>query len=254
MDRLPHQSCYNHNIPSVAASNEKAYLTGHPPPFLVRTVFLTGFPLDVKERELANLLRFIPGYEASQLSHHNNQPHGFALFCHPDAAVHALRMLQGLQFDKDCLLRAELAKKDLMRLPDQIRTPASKAPVARSYFPNMLATGARASDDNAPCNTLFVGNLGPLVQESELKLLFSNEPGFVLLKAVKNLKGIACFVEFIDTAAATDCRKKLDGHIMKSSEESRGLRISFSRNPMGTCNAKRKREQSHEKCTLNNKQ
>lgn len=29
----------------------------------VRTVFVTGFPQDVKERELNNLLRFIPGYE-----------------------------------------------------------------------------------------------------------------------------------------------------------------------------------------------
>jgi hypothetical protein len=28
-----------------------------------RTIFITGFPLDVKERELNNLLRFLPGYE-----------------------------------------------------------------------------------------------------------------------------------------------------------------------------------------------
>lgn len=29
----------------------------------VRTVFMTGFPPDVKERELNNMLRFLPGYE-----------------------------------------------------------------------------------------------------------------------------------------------------------------------------------------------
>lgn len=29
----------------------------------VRTVFITGFPADVKERELNNLMRFLPGYE-----------------------------------------------------------------------------------------------------------------------------------------------------------------------------------------------
>lgn len=29
----------------------------------VRTIFVTGFPADVKERELNNLLRFLPGYE-----------------------------------------------------------------------------------------------------------------------------------------------------------------------------------------------
>lgn len=33
-----------------------------------RTVFLTGFPNDVKERELNNMLRFMPGYEASQMN------------------------------------------------------------------------------------------------------------------------------------------------------------------------------------------
>lgn len=34
----------------------------------LRTVFLTGFPDDVKERELNNLLRFLPGYEVSEAS------------------------------------------------------------------------------------------------------------------------------------------------------------------------------------------
>ena len=29
----------------------------------LRTIFITGFPMDVKERELNNLLRFLPGYE-----------------------------------------------------------------------------------------------------------------------------------------------------------------------------------------------
>jgi hypothetical protein len=29
----------------------------------VRTVFITGFPPDIKEREVTNLVRFLPGYE-----------------------------------------------------------------------------------------------------------------------------------------------------------------------------------------------
>jgi hypothetical protein len=39
----------------------------------LRTVFITGFPNDIKERELNNLLRFIPGYEASQMNWKNGQ-------------------------------------------------------------------------------------------------------------------------------------------------------------------------------------
>jgi hypothetical protein len=38
-----------------------------------RTVFVTGFPNDVKERELNNMLRFMPGYEASQVYWKNGQ-------------------------------------------------------------------------------------------------------------------------------------------------------------------------------------
>jgi hypothetical protein len=40
---------------------------------LRRTVFVTGFPNDVKERELNNMLRFMPGYEASQMNWKNGQ-------------------------------------------------------------------------------------------------------------------------------------------------------------------------------------
>lgn len=38
-----------------------------------RTVFITGFPNDIKERELNNMLRFMPGYEASQMNWKNGQ-------------------------------------------------------------------------------------------------------------------------------------------------------------------------------------
>lgn len=34
-----------------------------PPVDDIRTIFITGFPADVKERELNNLMRFLPGYE-----------------------------------------------------------------------------------------------------------------------------------------------------------------------------------------------
>lgn len=36
----------------------------------IRTLFVTGFPPDVQMRELHTLLRFFPGYEASQVSSH----------------------------------------------------------------------------------------------------------------------------------------------------------------------------------------
>lgn len=41
-----------------------------------RTLYMTGFPTDTKERELNNLLRFMPGYQASQLNWRNGQASG----------------------------------------------------------------------------------------------------------------------------------------------------------------------------------
>lgn len=98
----------------------------------LRTVFITGFPQDVKERELNNLMRFLPGYEASQMNWKNGQvgpcrpPHtthspscnlpshthairctaalrhtqaqGFALFTHGGAARSACDSLAGLKY------------------------------------------------------------------------------------------------------------------------------------------------------------
>lgn len=40
--------------------------------------------------------------------------------------------------------------------------------------------------DNAPCNTLFIGNLGDGVDENELQSLFCTQPGFQQLKLIRN--------------------------------------------------------------------
>jgi len=56
--------------------------------------------------------------------------------------------------------------------------------------------------DNAPCSTLFVGNLGDQVSEPELMGLFSTQPGFMTLKVVRNAKNSTAFVDFSDLAAA----------------------------------------------------
>ena len=63
---------YGQPPPAYAQPPQQAY--GAPPPAYyyqpapanpdeVRTVFVTGFPQDVKERELNNICRFLPGYE-----------------------------------------------------------------------------------------------------------------------------------------------------------------------------------------------
>lgn len=96
----------------------------HPPPMPmdnrlatdeVRTIFLSGLPEDVKERELQNLLRWLPGYEASQVNFKGEHPMGFALFSTPQFAIAARDALQDMVFDAESksVLHTEMAKKNL---------------------------------------------------------------------------------------------------------------------------------------------
>ncbi|KAH9667686.1 RRM domain-containing protein [Citrus sinensis] len=81
----------------------------------VRTIFITGLPDDVKERELQNLLRWLPGYEASQVNYKGEKPMGFALFSTAQLAVAAKDALQEMIFDAETksVLHTEMAKKNL---------------------------------------------------------------------------------------------------------------------------------------------
>ncbi|GFY97278.1 RNA-binding (RRM/RBD/RNP motifs) family protein [Actinidia rufa] len=81
----------------------------------VRTIFISGLPEDVRERELQNLLRWLPGYEASQVTFKGEHPMGFALFSTPQFAIAAKDALQELVFDAESkyMLHTEMAKKNL---------------------------------------------------------------------------------------------------------------------------------------------
>ncbi|XP_042375731.1 RNA-binding protein with multiple splicing-like [Zingiber officinale] len=81
----------------------------------VRTIFITGLPGDVKERELHNLLRWLPGFEASQINYKAELPMGFALFSTAQHALAAKDAIQDLVFDSDMdsVLHTEMAKKNL---------------------------------------------------------------------------------------------------------------------------------------------
>ncbi|XP_068652382.1 uncharacterized protein [Aristolochia californica] len=81
----------------------------------LRTIFISGLPQDVKERELQNLLRWLPGYEASQVNFKGEQPMGFALFSTAQLAMAAKDALQDMVFDAELksVLHTEMAKKNL---------------------------------------------------------------------------------------------------------------------------------------------
>ncbi|CAI5469088.1 unnamed protein product [Closterium sp. Yama58-4] len=249
---------------------------------VVRTIFITGFPPDTKERELQNLLRWWPGYESCQLSYKGDQPMGFALFSTSAmafAARDALQMcfhfpllcVQGLLFDveSNAVLRAEMAKKNLFRKKGA-EDPAKRlrvadaltsyvVPGAASYDPYGAAAAAafaaaavgsapaavmprtvastytpsKVYKDNPPCNTLYIGNLSPFVNETEILSVFGTQPGYVQMKLTRQgVTNTCCFVQYSDIASASAVHAALQGTSLASSD--RGpIRIQFSKNPLG---------------------
>lgn len=98
----------------------------------VSTIFITGFPDDITEREFNNMFLFSRGFEAATLKYPNRgeeegkgqnegagskirQTIGFAKFCTREEAVIARDILNGFRIasEQGCILKAEMAKKNL---------------------------------------------------------------------------------------------------------------------------------------------
>ena len=88
------------------------------------------------------------------------------------------------------------------------------------------------ADQNPPCNTLYVGNLPSNTSEEELKQLFTKQRGYKRMCFRTKHNGPMCFVEFEDVTHATKTLNELYGHILPSSQKG-GIRLSFSKNPLG---------------------
>jgi len=108
----------------------------------LRTLFLSGLPTDIKEREIHNLMRFFPGYEGCVLNLNESagRPVCFASFQDRNSALRALRVVQDLRFDPNVALplRVEFAKTNskARRLPPEFYADKRrKAALAASASP-----------------------------------------------------------------------------------------------------------------------
>ncbi|KAF2279591.1 uncharacterized protein EI97DRAFT_181027 [Westerdykella ornata] len=104
---------------------------------------------------------------------------------------------------------------------------APMPPYARMNYPP-----ANPADHNPPCNTLYVGNLPMETSEDELKAVFSKVRGYKRLCFRTKQQGPMCFVEFEDITSATKALFNLYGYMLSNSVKG-GIRLSFSKNPLG---------------------
>jgi len=81
-----------------AAKDGKEYI--HPDSADARTLFISGLPTDVQDREIHLIMRFFPGYEGCTIARPPaKQPIVFAVFHMHDQAVFVREALAGLRFD-----------------------------------------------------------------------------------------------------------------------------------------------------------
>ncbi|TVU08603.1 hypothetical protein EJB05_42012 [Eragrostis curvula] len=83
-----------------------------------------------------------------------------------------------------------------------------------------------APQNNPPCPTLFVANLGPTCAEQELIDVFSSCAGFVKLKMQNKLGAPVAFVDFKDVNSSTEALNRLQGVVLYSSP-GEGIRLEY---------------------------
>uniref|UniRef100_A0A8D0HE30 RNA binding protein, mRNA processing factor n=1 Tax=Sphenodon punctatus TaxID=8508 RepID=A0A8D0HE30_SPHPU len=116
-----------------------AHLQGFPSPAQlqhgwrkVRTLFVSGLPLDIKPRELYLLFRPFKGYEGSLIKLTSKQPVGFVSFDSRSEAEAAKNALNGIRFDPEIpqTLRLEFAKANTkMAKSKLVGTPNPSTPL-----------------------------------------------------------------------------------------------------------------------------
>jgi len=106
----------------------------------VRTLFVSGLPMDAKPRELYLLFRAYKGYEGSLLkvtgkNGKSTSPVGFVTFSSRCSAEAAKQDLQGVRFDPDLpqTLRLEFAKSNT-----KVTKPKQQSPQPAATHPTLV--------------------------------------------------------------------------------------------------------------------
>ncbi|OAD08555.1 hypothetical protein MUCCIDRAFT_136018 [Mucor lusitanicus CBS 277.49] len=153
----------------------------------VTTIFVVGFPDDMQEREFQNMFVFAKGFEAASLKWHckdqqddqdfysilsnlsKKQMIGFARFSTRQEAKDAAMAMNGKRVDveKGCILKAEMAKKNLHIKRNSI-VPSASAINSNSLMPSAVLLPEPASASTAPMSIMSRRLSQPQIQHNDL--------------------------------------------------------------------------------------
>ncbi|CAJ0593928.1 unnamed protein product [Cylicocyclus nassatus] len=192
----------------------------------VRTLFVSGLPMDAKPRELYLLFRAYRGYESSllKMTAKNGKPTS-----------------PGVRFDPDCaqVLRLELAKSNTKSMPQFLAPLQPTEAIVLDQHPLLFDQHQLLSLSlprfPAAQSLPFAGFGSRRSESSPPGLLHAAFAGFTRLRMhTKNGSSVA-FIEYSSLASATSAMMALQGFQLGSSERG-GLRIEYARNKMADVN------------------
>jgi len=232
----------------------------------IRTLFVSGLPEDVKEREIHNLFRLVPGYEGCKMAMMNQRHISFVSFLTRDAAANAIQQLNGIKFDPDLdfTLRLEFARANskVKRLVNDSGSQQEKRrrvqPFPNNgfgynqyggysdgygsygfndpYHPmpmhNMIPSHNQLAVHTpfsrlTPCTTLFVTGIDPAVTQNDLLSIFSTGPGFSRFRIGKD--GTHCFLDYTDLNSSAMALNALNNYQLGNCR----LRVDYAKKKMG---------------------
>jgi hypothetical protein len=234
----------------------------------LKTLFVSGLPFDITERELFHVFNRCTGFEDCRLQIKTASPVAFVSFLSGAEAVKALGQMNGYPLDPENQrqLRCEMAKANMKpkRARDASYAPAGDSmkrsgpaaamfslpyaaewqaaagvsygahPAAASDFYGAGYGGAVASTgrSNPPMDTIFIANMSPEASEEELKSFLTGFGGYKRCKLVNQRGVVTAFAQFEDIKCAAAAIGTLQGR-PQLALDSGGLRVEYSKKPMG---------------------
>ncbi|XP_078532623.1 RNA-binding protein with multiple splicing isoform X2 [Lissotriton helveticus] len=119
----------------------------------VRTLFVSGLPLDIKPRELYLLFRPFKGYEGSLIKLTSKQPVGFVSFDSRSEAEAAKNALNGIRFDPEIpqTLRLEFAKANTKMAKNKLVGTPNPSTLQLNTIPQFISRDQYALAPSLRC-------------------------------------------------------------------------------------------------------
>ena len=231
----------------------------------LKTLFVSGLPFDITERELFHIFNRCAGFEDCRLQIKTSSPVAFVSFLSGAEATKALSQMNGYSLDPENQrqMRCEMAKANMKpkrardasypSTMDSVKktgsTPAMyslpyaadwQVAVGGSYGAHVAVSsdffgsgyGVSSGRSNPPMDTIFIANMSPEASEEELKSILNGYPGYKRCKLVNQRGVVTAFAQFEDVKSAAAAIGFLQGR-PQMALDSGGLRVEYSKKPMG---------------------